>query len=92
MENDDPEMQRLWELVNELSEQLSQNRALTASLQAQVGLLKARAAVSRHASLTMSPRSQRGKLRSAGQDRVCEGSISILPKVSLACLGNLRLP
>lgn len=44
MEHEDPEMQRLWDLVNELSEQLSQNRALTASLQSQVGLLKSQAA------------------------------------------------
>lgn len=42
MDSDDAEMQRLWDLVTELSEQLSQNRALTASLQAQVSVLKVR--------------------------------------------------
>ncbi|KZV93746.1 hypothetical protein EXIGLDRAFT_612618 [Exidia glandulosa HHB12029] len=44
MENEDPEMSRLWELVNELSDQLSRNRELTASLQKQVGTLKDQAA------------------------------------------------
>ncbi|KAH7106786.1 hypothetical protein BKA62DRAFT_650353 [Auriculariales sp. MPI-PUGE-AT-0066] len=39
-EHEDGELQRLWDLVNELSQQLSANRAQTAKLQAQVGQLK----------------------------------------------------
>jgi len=42
MEHEEVEMQRLWELVTELSQQLSSNREQTAKLQAQVGQLKVR--------------------------------------------------
>lgn len=38
--NEEHALLAVWQLVAELSEQLNQNRAATASLQAQVGVLK----------------------------------------------------
>ena len=40
----DNELMQLWSMVAELSEQLNANRAVTAALQAQAGMLKVRLA------------------------------------------------